>query len=160
MAVSINGNGSVSGSPLISQDRPVFWAYATGGSATSTLNTPIPFNDTKTNVGGHYNTGNYRFTAPVSGVYSFDGMLLFRKQGTTASGEWSFYVNGTNVSSRGVTYAGYSNADSQHFPASSNYITYLNQGDYVDMRIFTISVAGADFYYGQMLAHFSGFLLG
>jgi len=72
MSGLINSAGSKSG--VIGYDRnpevPAFYAYGFSGTEDSTHGT-VPFNSTKYNVGYHYSTSSYAFTAPVKGLYSF-----------------------------------------------------------------------------------------
>lgn len=137
--------------------QPAFWAFNNGGvsqGATGFVN----FSAALANTGNHYSTTTSRFTAPVAGAYCFDGMLLFRSNNVAGSSEWSFTVNGTNVSGRGMAYAT-AQYPSGHIPASSQLIVGLNAGDYVQMYIHYIA-ANTDYYTGEKLAHFSGYLIG
>lgn len=55
------------------------------------------FNQTNVNNGNHFNTGNYRFTAPVNGIYYF-AVNLSIAAGSTGSDDtmyWGFYKNGS-----------------------------------------------------------------
>ena len=54
--------------------RPAFKAFKSAGawqSFGSTNRTLMPFDDTSINVGSCYDTSNYKFVAPVSGLYYF-----------------------------------------------------------------------------------------
>ena len=59
---------------------------------------PFPVNDVNLNIGSPWNTGSYRFTAPVAGVYytSFSGIV---GNGSNASmqGYFALIVNGGNT---------------------------------------------------------------
>ena len=44
-----------------------------GGNITSGT---VPFNTAALNLGGHFNTSTYKFTAPVNGVYEFHARAL------------------------------------------------------------------------------------
>ena len=55
---------------------PMFIAGRTGGNQTFTIGT-FPFNVARVNVGSHYNTSTYKFTAPVAGVYYFFAQIYY-----------------------------------------------------------------------------------
>lgn len=75
--------------------QPYFYA---GGNTNGTAATgTIPFNTTEYNVGNHYNTSNYTFTAPIAGNYLFTCSIL-NYPNTVASGEIYFSVNGGGYS--------------------------------------------------------------
>ena len=64
-SLKIDTNGNVT-KPY----NPAFLAGRTEGNYTATVGT-FPLNVTRINVGNHYNTSTYKFTAPVAGVYYF-----------------------------------------------------------------------------------------
>ena len=123
--------------------QPAFRAY---GSASYDVRTaPVNFNSVIFNIGGHYNTSTYRFTAPVAGTYWFGVYGI--AQSTSGQGGLNIRVNGTahlrsyhlpNERTRGVTG-----------------IFYLNANDYVD-----IGLEDLDTYYLANYAYFAGYLIG
>jgi hypothetical protein len=62
--------------------QPAFSANGNGGTVTVSAGALLPFNETIFNVGSHYNTSTYLFTAPVTGVYWFNYSLYI--QGASA----------------------------------------------------------------------------
>jgi hypothetical protein len=51
--------------------QPSFQAFSSSNTLIGSGTNVLPFNATNFNVGSHYNTSTYRFTAPVAGVYLF-----------------------------------------------------------------------------------------
>jgi hypothetical protein len=92
-----------------------------GGSVTT-----VVFDVSRLNRGGHYNTSNGRFTAPVSGVYRFAAVFTARSTSSTTY-EIKIYVNGTEAARNFHNGAGYA-----HF-TTAEYICQLSAGDYVNV---------------------------
>jgi hypothetical protein len=101
------------------------------------------------NVGGHYNTSNGRFTAPIAGRY-----LICARSLTNSSANGNPYVtifvrlNGTNMA-----YVAHNHTDSWLMESYSG-ILNLSAGDYVDVYVGQASAHGA-----QNYSSFSGHLL-
>ena len=71
-------------------NHPSFLAGRTGGNQTFTLGT-FPLNVARINVGSHYNTSTYKFTAPVAGVYYFFAQVYYNN----GSGAYRFGIRKT-----------------------------------------------------------------
>ena len=57
-------------------NHPSFLAGRTGGNQSFTVGT-FPLNVARVNVGNHYSTSTYKFTAPVAGVYYFFAQVYY-----------------------------------------------------------------------------------
>jgi hypothetical protein len=65
----------------LTPNRPAFVTFNNGSSTalfTDSSDVKVPFNSPGTNVGGHYNNANHRFTAPVAGLYSFTAWFMLQ----------------------------------------------------------------------------------
>ena len=143
--------------------QPSFQANRTAGANQSipggdSVGTVIVFDGTQHNTGGHYNTSNGRFTAPVTGRYQFSSTCRF--DGSTASTyiRLFFTINGTTGS---TTYA-FGHVIAGPGGYSTNYHTLtvaatlsLNSGDYVETRAIIATGSTGIQYESQ----FSGFLI-
>lgn len=135
--------------------RPAFVAHATGNSSyTSVANgTAFPANTAYYNQGSCYNTSNYRFTAPVTGLYFFSFSSIHAN--SSSDSRPTFFVNGSSQHN-GVQH-GINNRDASG--SASNVATsliYLQANDYV----FISSSSGSLYYYGAGHSTFSGCLIG
>jgi len=132
---------------ITAPSQPFFYIRGAGVNWTSTNQGDAPFNNVIYNRGSHFNTTNYRFTAPVAGVYAIN--FCFFSNGGSA-GRLSIKLNG----------AGYFDSQNQYNPSgfttwSGN--VYLNANDYLTVGDWQ-NFSGCVVYMGH--AHFSGYLLG
>lgn len=127
--------------------QPSFYAYNDSTwSSTGTLVLPSVYQ----NTGGHYNTSNGVFTAPVGGVYHFS--FNFVSNNSTSYIWGGFHVNGTGIRADFHT-TGASEAYNQR---SLNVSIYLNAND--TFNIYIGGIGGGSL---QGARHnFSGFLVG
>lgn len=128
----------------LNPQQPSFYARGAETSGTLANGGDIPFNNAEVNIGGHYNTSTYRFTAPVAGMYQIN-TTLFNVGGT---GRVSIKVNNASK------YNSQNNWDTAWSWAGT---IYLNANDYVTVGDWQ-SLGGASIYYGH--SSFSGFLVG
>ena len=155
----VNGNNSlkIDSNGIINKPyNPSFRAMGTTGAYITT--SPVQFNSVSGsgghNIGNHYNTSNYRFTAPVAGRYLFHvHMGIINITANNGLGYPYIRINGTSVA-----YSYY------QFPASGTYvgafitqIFELSASDYVDVTFG----GGNSTYYGNYTElSFSGCLIG
>lgn len=120
------------------------------GGNVNAQTVPIPWNQVVYNIGGHFNTSTYRFTAPVAGYYyaSINAMAI----GTNPV-EVALRINGgTAVNTRNG--GGASNYNS----TSATYVLYLAANDYIDAKVEGgYAMSGGDGYaYSGMCCYLLG----
>ena len=118
----INSNGQVT-----QPAQPSFAAYR-NVDGYSLNNEVFPFNATRHNIGSHFNTGNYRFTAPVAGRYIFTFHSILNSQ--VNSGHYSFRVNNSTSYGHNVHFT---TTNSHWDHVSSSQIMNLSANDYVTL---------------------------
>lgn len=131
--------------------QPAFDAYSNAGGVTFTTEAAIAFNSTTFNVGNHYNTSNYRFTAPVTGIYFFRAHVY--KQSSGNASRLRLQKNAADV--RFYTYI----SSSDTYTHQITGIISLTAGDYVTCT-FGSDGAGTSIYLADNHSNFSGYLLG
>jgi len=161
----MNGTGSgttqmnIDGSGRVTiPNQPSFLAYRAGSNYTTTTANweKVILDGTRWNTGSHYSTSNHRFTAPVSGVYHFDGGVnryyipagnLFRV---------GLYVNGSAYIYGQVDYSD-GTSDLKYIVSST---LKLDANDYVELWSYTNYSGSNGFSGGAVWNTFSGFLVG
>ena len=139
--------------------QPSFRAYLnvspnpTYGSGWSTME----WNTTDFNVGSHYNTTNYRFTAPVAGKYLFTTSVNFYN---IAQGD-RFIVEflKSNAYSYRLTDIDSYNAIGDDRNLGGSIIMNLSANDYVQVRAYGATAnwrRSAGYNYGHFAGHFLG----
>lgn len=105
--------------------NPSFRAYSNStGNYTTVAGGVIPFPNVWHNIGGHYNTSTYRFTAPISGSYMFC---------------WAGFNNGStneriNIRLNGSASIGQGARNGSTNDWEQTVIFYMNANEYVDVR--------------------------
>jgi hypothetical protein len=129
--------------------QPYFYAYASA-NFSSGQNSELPYNAILYNIGSHYNTSTYRFTAPVAGVYLFFHRL---STSTNTAYECKIFLNNSTELSRNYWPSGTNTTQ------NSTVIIYLSAGDYVTAGLYagsSITWLGSV----QQQSAFYGYLLG
>ena len=123
--------------------------------SNNTLGTgTLVYTQVDTNVGNHYDNTNGRFTAPITGFYSFKAHTLIQNA-TGGEVRMAFYKNGGNggLGAQNIIRKGSNQWETIHV----NGDFYLNAGDYVTVRMEqNPTTTYSDSNYNA----FSGFLVG
>ena len=123
LAVDASGYVTMSSQPM----------FLIGGSTSSTLSVSagvvVGNWNAVTNIGGHWNSGTNRFTAPVAGKYFFN-LMLDVQTGVGSSAIVGFRVNGSFVSGGADSIVGYVTPPNG---LNISVIYSLSSGDYVDI---------------------------
>ena len=153
--LSIDSNGYVT-----KPNHPSFLAGRTEGNYTATIGT-FPFNVARVNVGNHYSTSTYKFTAPVAGVYYFFAQVYYNNgNGAYRVGFRKEPSGGSAIMLNTTAHAMVGNDNSQ----SLSIIESLGVGDTV--RLFSDQNASIQCYYGinggtyGAHTYFMGYLIG
>jgi hypothetical protein len=134
--------------------QPAFYAQGSGTvvmSGTQRLEY-IPFSSAPTNIGGHFNTSNSRFTAPVAGTYYF-WLQAATTDATSTGPEIFIIVNGSSVNNVAISY---NSAFYNTFGAS--YILTLQANDFVQHAVQNNN--GTTFTLERGRSRFAGYLIG
>jgi hypothetical protein len=60
----------------LNPNQPAFYARGPESSMTLANGGDVTFNNAEVNIGNHFNTSNFRFTAPVAGMYQINTTLF------------------------------------------------------------------------------------
>jgi len=130
-------------------NHPCFDAAGVAGGDNSQIN----FTTTYVNVGGHYSTTTYRFTAPVAGNYLFYTNFIKNNQATTTNRR-RFLKNGSVVNGGRHIRLGGEGGNSYDWGSLSQIIT-LAANDYI-----TVDHYNGDTYGNNEYDSFGGYLIG
>ncbi len=150
-SLRINKDGQVT-----QPSQPSFSAHYSVNSGWSVSNGYVMnFNTTRHNTGSHFNTSNYRFTAPVNGHYEFAFYSIYNSDlNNNSNGAVNMRINGSTVSKGGRCHFTKDGNSWDH--VSYSVIYYLNASDYVDI----VNDGGQTInYHGGSWSGFTGQLL-
>ena len=119
---SVNANGQVT------QPAQPSFAVNVSSNAYTVNNGVLPFNATRHNTGSHFNTSNYRFTAPVAGRYLFTFYSILNSSG---QGRYEILINGAADQNGTRVHMTPTTTDWDH--VSTSWILNLSANDYIQM---------------------------
>jgi hypothetical protein len=128
------------------------YAFQTVSSTTAV----VQFNSTFFNIGNHYSTSTYRFTAPVAGRYFFSANLRFDNAPTAGYRRVFISKNGANYDAPSDHAIIGDGVSTNYHTVSVSGIHDLAAGDYVDLR-FEANGTSANL---RGESSFSGILIG
>ena len=158
-AMSIDASGRV-----LTPARPAFSARGTGSwvEVADGNTIVIAASTADINIGGHYNTSTYKFTAPVAGVYQFSAVVYIRNNGGSASDSGTYgYIklqkNDSNIAAMEAIHGYLNNGDADQTDSISG-LVQLAVNDTVRL-VLQSAGGGTSSYYGSNTS-FHGFLVG
>jgi len=137
--------------------QPYFFAHRTGSNYNETASTAkVLINGTRFNNGGHFDTTNNRFVAPLAGAYQFNASV--NCYGIADGNQFRVFlrVNGTTYAIGDSFHSGNSAHD---IVASIAHVIYLSANDYVEVWSFSDD-ASRGFSQSPIWNTFSGHLIG
>ena len=147
---SLQSSMVVNGSGIVQKPYQPYCLVGRNGGNVNSQTAPIPWNQVVQNVGSYFNTGTYRFTAPVSGYYfiSINAMAV----GTNPI-EVALRSNGNTILN---TRNGGGSSNYNSTAASS--VVYLAANDYIDAKVEgSYTMSGGDGYaYSGMCCYLLG----
>ena len=158
---NLSGGNTFSGNQIFNNYvtkplNPAFNVRVSSNYTTTTGSPDIIFGTTIYNIGNHFNTSNGRFTAPISGIYSFTSMV--RAEVNQIYWHSWFKINGVNLLN-GLGHGLYglvSTSNTTGFNAGeATAVLSLNAGDYVTSAYWSTSAVTI-----QQQTFFQGHLVG
>ena len=138
------------------KSSPVYFYVQRNDIYFNTINTPIPFDVERLNVGGAMNLTSGKFTAPRDGIYSFsfNGLVWFPASSSTVNLIVFMYLNGIGIANG---YADEVGTTAQYETFSWQSTLNLKGEDQIWIEIN--SMATGVYLDGLYYTHFSGHLL-
>lgn len=131
--------------------QPAFRAYYNNTGFTPAAGDVFPFNSTVYNVGNHFNTSTYKFTAPIAGIYCFNFYTIHTNNKN--NGAIKIYVNDSRILGGDVHYT----------HSAGSYWDYVAWNG--DLKLAINDVVHVECYdpsrfHGNNWSHFCGRLIG
>ena len=146
----ISSNGHVT-----APNQPAFLAYRTGTDHTTNNGNKIEWNQTRFNRGSHYDTVNFRFMAPVAGLYCFQCQIWAKNGSNNARAK--FYKNGTGRSQNGFHAGTVNNAVDHCF--EMYILEDMQVNDTMDIRPDSANLTMYTGNSNDLHSYFTGFLI-
>ena len=147
---------------MLNPNQPSFATHGTSSNwaVSNTGDTYVPYDATPTwNQGGHYNSGTYKFTAPLSGVYFVSFSALIYPNSIPSTYFITLYASINNSGySTSVPMARHSFKESQTTMGNSGLVK-LTAGDNVGIKAGAYGT-GLTLYVSSGHAQFSMYFLG
>ena len=146
-------------------NQPRFFAYNSGrfpSSGNIGGNEIFVFNNTNINVGNHFDTSNYRFTAPIAGTYVFGCHMRVANDGSTRVMRIMLRKNGAQQWDLASIGGSETPALSGHDHPGLAGVTMIsaNASDYFDLQISSELNYNGGFYFDSgTRTNFWGYLL-
>ena len=125
--------------------QPAFFSW---GSSVTVSGTDFAFTQVEYNIGSHYNTSNGRFTAPITGLYTFSANALWINDSSTR--QINLHKNGASVAE------GKDGSVGSVINIGFTRDVYLVAGDFIQL----INASGGAFISSPSLTWMSGRLIG
>jgi hypothetical protein len=131
-----------------------FFAYVSAETLTNPFTggeNTVPYNATLFNNGGHYNTGTYTYTAPVTGYYSFTATIALNHMGAGSTVTlYALQFNSTSALYSTSNFNPYAAGGYQTGPTNTSFedtstiFCHMTAGDtmYVDLFIDNTNAVG------------------
>jgi hypothetical protein len=146
MTIDSSGRVTTPSQPAFRARRATNWTKTGAGTEA------VPFDTAITNIGNNYNTSNYRFTAPVAGMYHFETTV-----GTNSGGSTMSYYGVIFTVNNSTVLDGWSRQETGGYIVDTKSISiYLNQNDFV----IVVLEAQATITTTVNQTNFSGYLIG
>jgi hypothetical protein len=144
---------------IIQPTKPSFFATNNDNAWKSFGNTnfnTMPFNTTTHNVGNHYDTSNYKFTAPITGSYYFYMQFLHDATTTSSYGEARLRKDSGGTQ----TVLAFKHNSFQGDTVAVATVAYLQANDFVEAQGRVGNTNADDWYAINYYANFCGYFIG